>query len=78
MRNPHFGRIVDSGYWQRNGYKSSLFTLSENDRFAVLIFPLLIFIKKIADSRVKDRRGGFRLPVATGVSFVTPPQSGLP
>jgi len=33
-----------------NGYKSNLFTLAENDGFAVLIFPLLIFIKKITDT----------------------------
>jgi len=30
--------------------KSNLFTLAERDGFAVLIFPLLIFIKKIADT----------------------------
>jgi len=32
------------------GYKSNLFTLAENDGFAVLIFRLLIIIKKIADT----------------------------
>ena len=30
--------------------KSNLFALAENDGFAVLIFPLLIFIKKMADT----------------------------
>ena len=30
--------------------KSNLFILAENDGFAVLIFPLLIFIKKMADT----------------------------
>jgi hypothetical protein len=44
IRNPHFGSIVDVGY------KLNLFTLAENDGFAVLIFPLLIFIKKMADT----------------------------
>jgi hypothetical protein len=34
---------VSSGY-----YKSNLFSLAESGGFAVLIFPLLIFIKKIA------------------------------
>jgi hypothetical protein len=34
-----------------SGYKSNLFTLAENDGFAVLIFPLLIFNKKMADTR---------------------------
>jgi len=29
-------------------------------------------------SRVEDGRGGFRLSVAVGVSFDTPPQSDLP
>jgi hypothetical protein len=29
-------------------------------------------------SRVEDGRGGFRLSVAIGVAFDTPPQSDLP
>ena len=32
------------------GYKSILMTLAKNCGFAVPIFPLLIFIKKIADT----------------------------
>jgi hypothetical protein len=31
-------------------YKSNLFSLAESGGFAVLISPLLIFIKKIADT----------------------------
>jgi hypothetical protein len=37
-------KIVD------NGYKLNLFALAESVGFAVLISPLLIFIKKIADT----------------------------
>ena len=43
-------RIVYSGYWQRNGYKSNLFALAESGGFGVLISPLLIFIKKVANT----------------------------
>jgi hypothetical protein len=32
------------------GYKSNLFAAAESGGFAVLISPLLIFIKKIADT----------------------------
>jgi len=32
------------------GYKSNLFALAESVGVAVLIYPLLIFIKKIADT----------------------------
>jgi len=49
MRNPNFGSIVD------NGYESNLFALAESDGFAVLIFPLLIFIKKNGGHRLKNR-----------------------
>jgi hypothetical protein len=35
---------------QHNGYKLNLFVLAERVGFAVLISPLLIFIKKIADT----------------------------
>jgi hypothetical protein len=35
---------------QHNGYKLNLFALAERVGFAVLISPLLIFIKKIADT----------------------------
>jgi Kef-type K+ transport system membrane component KefB len=33
-----------------NGYKSNLWALAENGGLAVLIFPLLIFAKKLADT----------------------------
>jgi len=33
-----------------SGYKSNLFAAAENGGFGVLISPLLIFIKKIADT----------------------------
>jgi hypothetical protein len=35
---------------QHNGYKSNLFAAAESGGFGVLISPLLIFIKKIADT----------------------------
>jgi len=42
--------ISNQGKLEINGYKSNLFALAESGGFAVLISPLLIFIKKIADT----------------------------
>jgi hypothetical protein len=42
--------MMGYGYWQRNGYKSNLFALAESGGFGVLISPLLIFIKKMAET----------------------------
>jgi hypothetical protein len=44
LPNMKISRVIDFGY------KSNLFALAESGGFAVLIFPLLIFTKKIADT----------------------------
>jgi hypothetical protein len=41
---------VKNSWMMDYGYKSNLFPAAKSGGFAVLIFPLLIFIKKIADT----------------------------